>query len=99
MLNLNSLTITSDSTPKKSPSTNFDLLSGLGDNSEGFADFVAPKSNNINVPNAPQNNVFDPFGRADDQNNLLGGWNNTNNGTQAQKPNDFFADLGNLGKD
>lgn len=99
LLNLNSLNI--DSTPKKSPSTNFDLLSGLADEpTETFTDFIgAGVTPNLNTNNGQnvQNNIFDPFGTTaeNNQNNLLSGWNSNNSQSQ-QKPNDIFGGLGKL---
>lgn len=105
LLNLNSLKIENDGTPKKSPSTNFDLLSGLADPpTESFTDFIgANTTSNLNTNNGQnvQNNLFDPFGTTVENNqnsNLLGGWNNSNNknNAQSQKPNDIFGGLGKL---
>lgn len=104
LLNLNSLKIESDNAPKKSPSTNFDLLSGLADApSETFTDFIGTGiTPNINANNGQnvQNNLFDPFGTTTENNqnsNLLGGWNNSNKtNAQSQKPNDIFGGLGKL---
>lgn len=85
---------------KPSASSNFDLLSGLADSSN--SNFPNFPSNPTPAP-APQPTLFDPFGSADPQNNLLGGWGNFNSAQpppsepQPQKPTDFFADLGNLG--
>lgn len=76
LLNLNSLNI--NSTAQKSPSSNFDLLSGLG-GEDTFNDFVmhgdAPKD------------LFDPFGTSstNQPSNLLPEW------TKAQKPNDLLG--------
>lgn len=103
LLNLNSLNIESESTPKKSPSTNFDLLSGLADEpSEPFTDFIGSSSTNTTTTTSANNgqniksDIFDPFGTASEntQNNLFGGWNNTNNNVNSQKPNDIFGGLG-----
>lgn len=96
LLNLNSLKIENESTPKKSPSTNFDLLSGLADTpSETFTDFIGANLNSNNGQNY-ENNLFDPFGTTTESShnsNLLGEWNNSN--AQSQKPpNDIFGGLG-----
>nr|CAH7718848.1 unnamed protein product [Callosobruchus chinensis] len=89
---------------KPSPSTNFDLLSGLGD-------FSAPNCNSDAKPTAATANAFDPFGPlggSGDGGSLLGGWTDSaapkqplQEQQQAQKTQqptqDPFADLANLG--
>lgn len=101
LLNLNSLNIASSDVPKQSPSSNFDLLSGLGGNSNTiFNDPVLSSTSNINANgqstqrNASDDILFDPFGGSDNQNNLLGGWESSSSTEKAQKPNDFFAEFG-----
>lgn len=91
LLNLNSLNIEAGDTPKPSPSTNFDLLSGLSDEpTESFTDFIGSTTNKA------QNDIFDPFAATSEssENNLFEGWNDTNSNVKSQKPNDIFGGLG-----
>ncbi|CAH1966775.1 unnamed protein product [Acanthoscelides obtectus] len=103
LLNLNSMppgTNQGTSDGKPSPSTNFDLLSGLGD-------FRAPNPPAGPKPAAaPMANTFDPFGPlggSEDGASLLGGWAAPKQAQQEQQPQkaqqstDPFADLGSLG--
>ena len=118
LLNLNAAP-TSGFAVRPSPSSNFDLLSGFADSSnDNFAEFTTSTTaaSNLNdnfagftanVPPKPASaSLFDPFGPADTQNNLLNDWGNFNSAPppqstapepQPQKPTDFFADLGGLG--
>lgn len=95
LLNLN--TTSSNANIKPSKSSNFDLLSGLDASTDNMGNFQSSTQ-----PSKPQSNIFDPFGMADIQNNLLDDWNNFSSAPkseptqQPQKPTDFFADLGNL---
>ncbi|CAG9856413.1 unnamed protein product [Phyllotreta striolata] len=76
LLNLNSAQPSvDDANAKKSPSSNFDLLSQLDDDTGNFTNFN-------NAPDTKTDDMFDPFGGGD--NNLLGGWNDFNSSTQAQ---------------
>lgn len=88
-------------------SSNFDLLSGLANDtaSDNFATINTTSPSN---PSARPKDIFDPFESlgGGDGNNLLGGWSNftaaappiTNvtpqNNTPEQKSNDLFSDLG-----
>lgn len=79
LLNLNFTPTVNSTAPKQSPSSNFDLLSGLNDvSNENFGfDTTAPTANQ----NAPKpDDLFDPFASlgGGNSNNLLGGWSNFN---------------------
>lgn len=110
LLNLNTGASTTTAS-YKSPSSNFDLLSGLNDNaSSSFGDFVSSGTAPVINPKTTTDDLFDPFGtanaNADNKNTLLGDWANVNvapniNVTnplpeQQQKPKDLFADLADL---
>lgn len=105
LLNLNSGPSAMESTVRPSPSSNFDLLSGLGGASG-------------NTPNVSSKDTFDPFGSlgpGGDSGNLLGDWGNFNSvgvpqansqpqvkitsqpqASVREEKKDFFADFGNL---
>ncbi|CAH0555449.1 unnamed protein product [Brassicogethes aeneus] len=75
-LNLNSSAPANNSSPKISPSSNFDLLSGFGGNNEPQMNFggfkSAPKENK-----PPASDIFDPFATTGGgEDNLIGGWGN-----------------------
>ncbi|KAJ8920099.1 hypothetical protein NQ315_011754 [Exocentrus adspersus] len=107
LLNLNSSSNTA-AAPKQSPSSNFDLLSGLNDApNDNFRVFDStPSAANQNVPKTE--GLYDPFASltgVDSSSHLLGGWSDfstpsSNAGVQEQsekKSVDPFAELGNLG--
>lgn len=108
LLNLNFASAVSGTAPKQSPSSNFDLLSGLNEvPNENFSTFDAtaapPVSQNSSKPD-----LFDPFASlgGGSSNDLLGGWGNFNTSAAntypqnnvseqtEQKQTDPFADLG-----
>ncbi|XP_060528873.1 cyclin-G-associated kinase [Cylas formicarius] len=107
LLNLNSSSTSRNDLVRPSPSSNFDLLSGLGGDSIGNDVFSAFGSSSASQKPASEN-VFDPFGSVGDggDNNLLGDWSSFgNSGNSREKPKvqpesqqkkDFFADFGNL---
>ncbi|XP_066260785.1 cyclin-G-associated kinase [Euwallacea similis] len=74
LLNLNSGSATMENTVRPSPSTNFDLLSGLGEEGRSFPEF----KNVVHPPTqATSKDIFDPFasiGAGGDNSNLLGDW-------------------------
>ncbi|XP_074031874.1 LOW QUALITY PROTEIN: cyclin-G-associated kinase [Leptinotarsa decemlineata] len=104
LLNLNSLPPTEREVPKVSPGSNFDLLSGLGADSNGD-DFDAFSFAPPQQQKPQPQDMFDPFGSlgGGDGNNVLGGWSNfsaapaQNNAQEQKKPEDPFAGFGNLG--
>lgn len=85
----------------KSPSSNFDLLSGFGDDSNiNLANFTS-ESQPPSAPNVPEpnNDIFDPFGT--NSNNLFSNFNAPNsqtaahsNGNQQAAGGDPFGNLG-----
>ncbi|XP_050313138.1 cyclin-G-associated kinase isoform X2 [Anthonomus grandis grandis] len=99
LLNLNSgLSAQPQGSVKPSASTNFDLLSSLGDgNNDEFTAFTSA----TNPPK--QNAAFDPFGSigggSGDSTNLIGDWSKASpkRSTENAPKTDFFADFGDLG--
>ncbi|CAH1122615.1 unnamed protein product [Ceutorhynchus assimilis] len=84
LLNLNNASSMAQNTVKPSPSSNFDLLSGLG-NTDGSTDTFsaftsAPQANNSSASKLRNPGIFDPFGAiitgGGDNGNLLDGWSN-----------------------
>ncbi|KAF7282230.1 hypothetical protein GWI33_003030 [Rhynchophorus ferrugineus] len=85
LLNLNTASTVDHNVMKPSPSSNFDLLSGLGDGQlNEFSAFASAQPNNNNIPNSTASNMFDPFGSlggSGDNTNLLGKWSSVPNAT------------------
>lgn len=98
LLNLNSETAKPQES-NKSPSSNFDLLSGFGDDDGTNINLEGVKSSTNKKPNIlTDNDMFDPFGA--NSNNLFGNFNTNNasvpppNGNQ-QQANNLFTKMGN----
>ncbi|KAG5898794.1 hypothetical protein JTB14_011004 [Gonioctena quinquepunctata] len=100
LLNLNSVP-TNDEPSNISPSTNFDLLSELGGDTNSD-DFGAFSSATDHQSTERSKDTFDLFGSlgGGDGNNLLGGWNNLNSTplqNNSREQVDPFASFGSLG--
>lgn len=98
LLNLNTFAPKQNES-NKSPSSNFDLLSGFNENANNsFNVFSNTNTKANNKAQDAEENIFDPFGGTSQ--NLLGGWSNVptnssgNLSSEQQKPNNLFSGIG-----
>ncbi|XP_019762219.1 cyclin-G-associated kinase isoform X1 [Dendroctonus ponderosae] len=108
LLNLNSGPQVVRDAVRPSPSSNFDLLSDLGNESGTTNTFSFPTTTpTVNPNQTKSNDMFDPFGSlgaGGDSTSLLGGWSNFNSSApanqtgpaRAEEKVNFFAGFENL---